>query len=225
RVWSLRGTINAQVMSFGLAPAEVMPAIGFDGGDLIFDARSRHGRIGLKGLRLTGRHNLANAMAAAAAALVSGVELSAIEAALANFTGLPHRMQFVAERGGVIYIDDSKGPNVAAVIEALAATRAPVILIAGGVDKGGDYAPLRAPLADKVRLMILIGAARETMRAALEGATTIELEETLSQAVMRAAAVARRGDSVLLSRACSSFDQFKNYAERGRIFQELVRAL
>ncbi len=225
RVWSLRGTINAQVMSFGLGPAAVMPAIGFDGRDLIFDARSRHGRIGLKGLRLAGRHNLANAMAAAAAAVVSGLELGAIEVALANFSGLPHRMEFVAERGGVNYIDDSKGTNVAAVVEALAATRAPVILIAGGVDKGGDYAPLRAPLGDKVRLLILIGSARDTMRAALAGATTIELVQGLPEAVARAAAAARPGDTVLLSPACSSFDQFKNYAERGRIFQELVRAL
>lgn len=114
---------------------------------------------------------------------------------------------------------------MAAVVEALAATRAPVILIAGGVDKGGDYAPLRAPLGDKVRLLILIGSARDTMRAALAGATTIELVQGLPEAVARAAAAARPGDTVLLSPACSSFDQFKNYAERGRIFQELVRAL
>jgi len=176
-------------------------------------------------MRLAGRHNLANAMAAAAAALVSGIEPRAIEAALAEFSGLPHRMEFVAARAGVTYIDDSKGTNVAAVVEALEAVRAPVILIAGGMDKGGDYAPLRAPLKQKARLVILIGAARDKMRAALEGATEIELAEALDEAVRRASAVAERGDIVLLSPACSSFDQFKNYAERGRIFQELVRAL
>jgi UDP-N-acetylmuramoylalanine--D-glutamate ligase len=93
------------------------------------------------------------------------------------------------------------------------------------MDKGGDYAPLRKPLGQKVRLLILIGAARDAMRAALEGATRIELVQTLREAVRRAAAAARRGDTVLLSPACSSFDQFRNYAERGRIFQELVRAL
>jgi UDP-N-acetylmuramoylalanine--D-glutamate ligase len=176
-------------------------------------------------VRLAGRHNVANAMAAAAAALVSGIEPRAIEAALAEFTGLPHRMEFVTERAGVTYIDDSKGTNVASVVEALAAARAPVILIAGGMDKGGEYAPLRAPLSEKARLLILIGAARDKMRVALEGATEIELVETLDEAVRRAAAAANRGDTVLLSPACSSFDQFKNYAERGRIFQELVRAL
>jgi UDP-N-acetylmuramoylalanine--D-glutamate ligase len=225
RVWFLRTGISAQVMSFGLGPAEFTPAIGYDSGDLIFDIRTRHGRIGLKGMRLQGRHNIVNAMAAAAAALVCGIEPRAIETALANFTGLAHRMEFVTERDGVVYIDDSKGTNVAAVVEALAAARGPVILIAGGMDKGGDYAPLRKPLGEKVRLLILIGAARDMMRAALEGATRIELVPKLEEAVGRAAAVARRGDTVLLSPACSSFDQFKNYAERGRIFQELVRAL
>jgi len=225
RVWFLRATAAAQVMSFGLGPAETTPAIGCDGGDLIFDVRTRHGRISLKRMRLAGRHNVANAMAAAAAALVSGIAPSAIEAALAEFAGLAHRMEFVAERAGVTYIDDSKGTNVASVVEALAAARAPVILIAGGMDKGGDYAPLRAPLSEQARLLILIGAARDKMRAALEGATEIELAETLDEAVRHAAAAANRGDTVLLSPACSSFDQFKNYAERGRIFQELVRAL
>jgi UDP-N-acetylmuramoylalanine--D-glutamate ligase len=225
RVWFLRTKISAQVMSFGLGPADSTPAIGYDGSDLIFDIRTRHGRISLKRLRLVGRHNIANAMAAAAAALVSGIEPRVIEAALADFAGLPHRMEFVVDRDGVTYIDDSKGTNVASVVEALAAVRAPVILIAGGMDKGGDYAPLREPLGEKVRLLILIGAARDTMRAALKGATEIELVQTLDEAVRRAAATARRGDTVLLSPACSSFDQFRNYAERGRIFQELVRAL
>jgi UDP-N-acetylmuramoylalanine--D-glutamate ligase len=148
-----------------------------------------------------------------------------IEAVLADFAGLPHRMEFVVDRVGVNYIDDSKGTNVASVVEALAAVRAPVILIAGGMDKGGDYAPLREPLGEKVRLLILIGAARDRMRAALKDATEIELVQTLDEAVRVAAATARRGDTVLLSPACSSFDQFRNYAERGRIFQELVRAL
>jgi UDP-N-acetylmuramoylalanine--D-glutamate ligase len=225
RVWFLRTKISAQVMSFGLGPADSTPAIGYDGSDLIFDIRTRHGRISLKRLRLVGRHNIANAMAAAAAALVSGIEPRVIEAALADFAGLPHRMEFVVDRDGVTYIDDSKGTNVASVVEALAAVRAPVILIAGGMDKGGDYAPLREPLGEKVRLLILIGAARDTMRAALKGATEIELVQTLDEAVRVAATAARRGDTVLLSPACSSFDQFRNYAERGRIFQELVRAL
>ena len=225
-VWRLRSRIKAHVIGFGMGPAAPAPALGYDGRNIIFDdGAGRRERIGLEHFRLPGRHNVANAMAAAGAALAMGVEAKVIESALAAFRGLAHRMELVAEREGVAWIDDSKGTNVASVVEALAAARAPVILIAGGVDKGGDYTPLRTPLREKVRLLILIGAARDKMRAALEGTTEIEVEQTLDEAVWRAAALARGGDTVLLSPACSSFDQFKSYAERGRIFQELVRAL
>ena len=164
-------------------------------------------------------------MAAAAAALVMGVEARHVERALSEFKPLPHRMEKAGERGGVAFIDDSKGTNVGSVVEAIAALKAPIILIAGGLDKGGDYAPLREPLGEKVKLAILIGQAREKMRAALEGATAIELRETLDEAVARAAAIAVPGDTVLLSPACSSFDQFRDYAERGEVFKKLVRAL
>ncbi len=225
RVWRLRGEIAARVISFGFSPAESTPAVGYKRREIIFDGRPGFGRIGLANFRLPGRHNVANAMAAAAAALALEVAPTVIEARLASFAGLPHRTETVAERNGVTYIDDSKGTNVASVVEALAAAHAPVVLIAGGMDKGGDYTPLLEPLREKVRLLILIGAARDRMRAALDGATQVELLPTLDQAVRRASEAARRGDTVLLSPACSSFDQFRNYAERGRVFQELVRAL
>jgi UDP-N-acetylmuramoylalanine--D-glutamate ligase len=203
RVWKLAGEVRSRVFGDG----------------------NRSGRIALGDFRLPGRHNLLNGMAAAAAALAMGVEPRTIECALHGFAGLPHRTEFVRDKGGVRYVDDSKGTTVGAVLEALAATPGPVILIAGGVDKGGAYGPLRAPLKDKVRLLILIGAAREKMRAELDGATAIETATALAEAVGIAAANARRGDTVMLSPACSSFDQFKDYAERGRVFQELVRAL
>jgi UDP-N-acetylmuramoylalanine--D-glutamate ligase len=164
-------------------------------------------------------------MAASAAALALGVKPDEIERALASFRGLPHRIEVVHENGGVTYIDDSKGTNVGAVVEALDALAAPIILIAGGLDKGGDYAPLRRPLEEKVKLAILNGAARDKMAAALEGTTKIESVATLKEAVEHAARAARPGDTVLLSPACSSFDQFKDYAERGNVYKELVRAL
>ncbi len=129
------------------------------------------------------------------------------------------------EKDGITWIDDSKGTNVGAVVEALEAVAAPVILIAGGMDKGGDYSPLLEPLRRKARRAILIGAARERMARALEGAVDLELVSTLGEAVERAARIARRGDTVLLSPACSSFDQFRSYAERGDLFKKLVRAL
>lgn len=224
-VWELRRRLRSQVASFGFNCAETRPAIWQEGNWLTFDDGAHRQTVNATGLRLRGRHNLANAMAASAAALAMGAGPGAIERALAGFAGLPHRTQLVRETSGVTFIDDSKGTNVAAVVEALAAVAPPIILIAGGLDKGGDYAPLREPLRQRVKLAILIGAAREKMRAALAGSTAIELLPTLAEAVGRAAAVAVPGDTVLLSPACSSFDQFKDYAERGRIFEELVRAL
>jgi UDP-N-acetylmuramoylalanine--D-glutamate ligase len=224
-VWKLAKSVHSRVFGFGFVASGDTPAIWPDHGMLVFEMGSRRGRISIADFRLPGRHNVSNAMAAAAAALAMFVDEQVIERALSRFAGLPHRLQFVREREGVKWIDDSKGTNVGAVAEALEAIAGPVILIAGGVDKGGDYSPLVAPLRRKVSRAILIGAAREQMGARLAGACAIELVPTLAEAVERAAQVAGKGDTVLLSPACSSFDQFKDYAERGNVFQKLVRAL
>ena len=227
-VWKLAKTVRARVIGFGGARCESGASIWFDepADVMAFDFDdARRGRISFKGFRLHGRHNISNAMAASAAALALGVTPETIQRALAEFRGLPHRIEVVHEKGGVTYIDDSKGTNVGAVVEAIDAIAPPIILIAGGLDKGGDYAPLRKPLGEKVKLAILNGAARDKMAAALDGATRIETVGTLAQAVEHAARAARPGDTVLLSPACSSFDQFKDYAERGNVYKELVRAL
>jgi UDP-N-acetylmuramoylalanine--D-glutamate ligase len=229
-VWKLAQSVRSRVIGFGHARGESGASIWFDESansiafDFDFDD-ARRGQISLEGFRLRGRHNISNAMAATAAALALGVKAEEIERALASFRGLPHRIEVVHERGGVTYIDDSKGTNVGAVVEAIDALAAPIILIAGGLDKGGDYALLRRPLGEKVKLAILNGAARDKMAAALEGATKIEMVATLAEAVEHAARAARPGDTVLMSPACSSFDQFKDYAERGNVYKELVRAL
>jgi len=229
-VWKLAKSLRSYVIGFGHTRGESGASIWFDeqANAIVFDFDfddAPSGRISLEKFRLRGRHNISNAMAASAAALALGVEAKDIERALASFRGLPHRIEVVHERGGVTYIDDSKGTNVGAVVEAIDALAAPIVLIAGGLDKGGDYAPLRRPLTEKVKLAILNGAARDKMAAALEGATKIETVGTLKEAVAHAARVARPGDTVLLSPACSSFDQFKDYAERGNVYKELVRAL
>jgi UDP-N-acetylmuramoylalanine--D-glutamate ligase len=225
-VWKLREEVPSQVLSFGLAqPAPLAHAAIWEEGGLHFVFGGRSGTIRLDRFRLPGQFNRANAMAAAGAALALELAPELIERALAEFRGLPHRLELVAEKNGVTFIDDSKGTNVGAVVQALAAVPAPVLLIAGGVDKGGSYAELREPLRRKVKLLLLYGAARHVMSAALNGATRIESVRTLDEAVARAAAAAMPGETVLLSPACASFDQFKNYAERGRAFQALVRAL
>ena len=228
-VWKLANSVRSRVIGFGHERGN-RASIWFDqpSNAIVYDfdfGAAPRGRISLEGFRLRGRHNISNAMAASAAALALGVVAKDIERALASFRGLAHRIELVHERGGVTYVDDSKGTNVGAVVEAIDALAAPIILIAGGLDKGGDYAPLRRPLGEKVKLAILNGAARDKMAAALAGATQIETVATLKEAVEHAARAARPGDTVLLSPACSSFDQFKDYAERGNVYKELVRAL
>ena len=229
-VWRLAKSVRSRVIGFGHARGASGASIWFDdqSNAIVYDFDFDHapgGQISLEKFRLHGRHNISNAMAASAAALALGVKAEEIELALASFRGLPHRIEVIHERGGVTYVDDSKGTNVGAVVEAIDALAAPIILIAGGLDKGGDYAPLRRPLKEKVKLAIFNGTARDKMAAALEGATTIETVATLKEAIEHAARAARPGDTVLLSPACSSFDQFKDYAERGNVYKELVRAL
>jgi UDP-N-acetylmuramoylalanine--D-glutamate ligase len=224
RVWRVAESLRSRVMSFGFAPSEKGSALWREGDAIAFANGAQRGRISLAEFKLPGAHNVANAMAATAGALAMGIEPAVIERALAEARGLAHRIETVGEKNGVRFVDDSKGTNVGAVVEALGAMRSPVILLAGGVDKGGDYAPLIEPLREKVRLLILYGSAREKMRDALSGPVAIEVVTTLAEAVALAEKRAMSGDTVLLSPACSSFDQFKDYAERGRVFQELVRA-
>jgi UDP-N-acetylmuramoylalanine--D-glutamate ligase len=164
-------------------------------------------------------------MAAIAAARAVGIAPAAVQEALEAYRGLPHRLELVRERDGVRWVDDSKGTNVGAVIKSLEGHERTVVLLAGGIDKGGDYGVLAAPVRRAVKHAILFGAARDMLARTLEGATEVELVESLAQAVTRAAAVATPGDTVLLSPACASFDMFRDYADRGRQFQALVHAL
>jgi UDP-N-acetylmuramoylalanine--D-glutamate ligase len=174
---------------------------------------------------LPGEHNLENIMAALLLALAMGATLSACAKVLASFRGLPHRLEWVANLGGVDFYDDSKGTNVGAVVRSLEHFNRPVVLIAGGRDKGGDYSPLFVPLRRKVKQVILMGEARETMAAALAGQAPLQTAADMAQAVNLAYAAAVPGDVVLLSPACSSFDMFRDYVERGRVFQQAVRSL
>lgn len=225
-VWKIARHPRSQVFSFGTRPTGETPAIWPVGSKLVFEMRSRKGAISLEKFRLPGQHNVSNAMAAAAAALAMFVDPESIERTLRRFIGLPHRLEFVRDLDGVAWIDDSKGTNVSATVEAIDAVAPPVILVAGGLDKGGDYAPLLGPLRTKVKVLILFGAAREKIHGALAGTPTpIRVVNTLMDAVEMAAGLAERGDTVLLSPACASFDQFRDYKHRGDVFQDLVRAL
>ena len=166
--------------------------------------------------------NLQNAAAAILAARLMGCQQQDILKGLVAFEPLEHRMSLVADIGGVSYIDDSKATNVGAVYSALGAIKQPVILIAGGRDKGGDYSILSEPVHQKVKHMLLIGEARDKMTRAFLAFTNIETVDSLQEAVYRAASLAVPGDAVLLSPACASFDMFSSYAERGAIFKNSV---
>jgi UDP-N-acetylmuramoylalanine--D-glutamate ligase len=176
-------------------------------------------------LRLAGRHNVANALAALALGDALGLPRAALLAELREFAGLPHRTQWIAQIGGVRYVDDSKGTNVGATLAAVSGLEAPLLVIAGGDGKGQDFRPLAAAFRGKVRRVLLIGRDARALGAALAGACEIEYCASLEAAVTAAARAARPGDTVLLSPACASLDMFRDYAHRGAVFAAAVRGL
>lgn len=197
------------------------------GGEVIYDLGPAGEGALLKAgdIRIKGVHNLENAMAASAMALLAKCPPEAVREALEEFPGLEHRLEFVREVEGVSYVNDSKGTNVGAVVRSLEGFTNPVILIAGGRDKGGDFTELEDLVREKVKALVLIGEAKEKIRDALCGLTECWLESSLEGAVMRAREAASAGDAVLLSPACASFDMFSDFEDRGRQFKEIVRKL
>lgn len=176
-------------------------------------------------IRIRGVHNLENALAAIAASTLAGGSCEAARGVLAGFPGLPHRLEPVAVLGGIQFVDDSKGTSVGAVVRSLESFPGPVILIAGGRDKGSDFTPLRPVMEGRVKALVLIGEAREKIARALTGAAPVHTAESMEEAVRRATALAAPGDVVLLSPACASFDMFRDFEDRGRAFTAAVRGL
>lgn len=178
-------------------------------------------------MKLAGRHNAMNALAALALGRAIGCPLAPMVDALARFAGLPHRMELVARRrDGVCYYNDSKGTNVGATVAALEGLDRPAVLIAGGDGKGQDFSPLREPLSRHGRAVVLIGRDAPQIADALTGLDIpVQRSETLQLAVREADGLAQPGDAVLLSPACASLDMFRNYADRGRQFVDAVLQL
>jgi UDP-N-acetylmuramoylalanine--D-glutamate ligase len=199
--------------------------MGFDGQDIVWRFDGGEQRFAVSQLRLKGLHNVENAMAALIAPLLEGCPADLAWQAVCGFSGLDHRMVRVRELDGVTWYDDSKGTNVGSVVKSLAGLEAPVTLIAGGKDKGGDYAPLAQLMRDKVAHLILIGQAADRMQQAFSGLTGILRAATLEEAVQMAFDLTAPGGTVLLSPGCSSFDMFRSYAERGAVFCRAVQAL
>ncbi|MBB1126165.1 UDP-N-acetylmuramoyl-L-alanine--D-glutamate ligase [Thiospirillum jenense] len=226
---ALAKTVNEQ-RSFGLNP----PPNKHDWGVITID-NGQQWLIGngellmpVNQLRIAGRHNVANALAAAAMASALGLSPSAIAIALTTFSGLPHRCELVAEYNGVRFINDSKGTNPGATVAALAGlidntAAARAILIAGGDGKGADFTPLITACRDYVRAVVLIGRDAPMIQQTLNDVVPVYSAGELEPAIQLAAELACAGDCVLLSPACASFDQFRNYQHRGEVFRDLVQ--
>ncbi|MDE2150135.1 MAG: UDP-N-acetylmuramoyl-L-alanine--D-glutamate ligase [Gammaproteobacteria bacterium] len=213
------------LVSFGVdAPAKGQYGV-IDCDGQAWGARGDSALFALDSLKIHGRHNAANALAATALAVAAGIGEVAIFKALFSFSGLPHRCQWVADIDRVTWIDDSKGTNVGATLAALSGLPGPIVWLGGGQGKGQDFSPLRAPLAEKGRAALVFGEDAGRLAAALADAVPVERLTDLEQAVARAYALAQAGDRVLLSPACASLDQFRDYAERGERFAAAVHGL
>jgi UDP-N-acetylmuramoylalanine--D-glutamate ligase len=200
-------------------------------GEQIFLSRRGERLLDIARMKISGLHNAANALAALALGEAVGLPDRAMLETLEQFPGLSHRSSWVAELGGVRYIDDSKGTNVGATIAAVAGMRGPLVMIAGGQGKGQDFTPLAAAFRGKVREAVLLGQDAPAIAAALEGVCRIETVASregtaaMQAAVSAAQRAAVSGDTVLLSPACASFDMFRDYGHRGDVFAAAVREL
>ncbi len=181
--------------------------------------------VPLDAIHLLGPHLVSDVMAAATVGAIAGGAPAALTAAVESFRGLEHAMELVAEIGGVRFVNDSKATNVEAALRSIESFDAGLVPIMGGRFKGGDLRLLREPLAARAKAVVAIGEARPLLREALEGAVDVREAASLDSAIEQAYALAKPAGVVLLAPACASFDQFRDYAERGRKFKEGVLKL
>jgi len=208
---------------------EVETGAYLEGEEVVFSLNGHKKRV-LRAdeIRIPGEHNLENALAATALAMLAGVPAPVVRHTLKTFPGVEHRIETVRTVEGVTYINDSKGTNVDASIRAVRAMKVPTVLLAGGYDKHTDFLPLaREILASKIHTVVVLGDTAEQIERALRavGFESILHAKTFEEAVLLARSCAREGENVLLSPACASFDMFQDYEERGRVFKEIVSRL
>ena len=224
-VRSLCTQITSQLLPFGRAGSGEK-GVWLEAEDTIIYRNDKgEKRFSLERVKIRGMHNCENIMAAIGAATICGVPPGAIQESLESFEGLEHRLEWVGAWRGVNVYNDSKATNVASALRALMSLDAPIILLAGGRDKGGDYSLLRKPIEERATALILMGEAKEKMQGAFRDLLPCHLVAGMEEGVRLAWKLARAGDVILLSPACSSFDMFDDYRERGRTFKEIVRKL
>jgi UDP-N-acetylmuramoylalanine--D-glutamate ligase len=217
--------IVPQRVAVSLKPDSAFP-VKYDGERMAFSLQGKKFKISQSDTTLKGPHNLINTMAAVSAAILGGVSLEAIMKALKTFKNAPHRLEPVGTIKGVEFINDSKATNVDSVVYALGSYDKPLVWIAGGVDKGNDYNLIKEDVKKKVKTLICLGKDNEKLKEAF-GAIVPKIQETQSvkELVRMALEAADKGDIVLLSPACASFDLFKNYEDRGNQFRDAVKEL
>ena len=200
--------------------------ICIENGSIVRRARGQSvALVPLSSVRLIGRHLLADVVAAAAIADLAGVTPAAMTAAVEGFTGLEHALEPVAQIGGVQFVNDSKATNIEAARRAIESFGDGLVVILGGRFKGGEFADLADPLASRRATVVAIGESRELIARALGSRVSVQEASEMSSAVRQAFALAAPGGTVLLAPACASFDMFRDYAERGRVFKQEARKL
>jgi UDP-N-acetylmuramoylalanine--D-glutamate ligase len=224
RILSLAGGLRARPVFFSSSRV-LAEGMGLEGQEILWRMGETEHRFALGDLALKGLHNIENVMAALIPPLMEGCPPDVAWRAACSFTGLAHRMAPVRTLDGVTWFNDSKGTNVGSVIKSLAGLAAPVTLIAGGKDKGGDYSPLADLVRSRVAHLILIGQAAERIEEELGSLTHTLRAASLEEAVQLARELTTPGGSVLLSPGCSSFDMFKSFEDRGEVFTRAVLAL
>ena len=220
-------TLKCKVVYFS-SHEKLKKGLFLDGAQIVYkDGETVTEIVNIHELKLLGRHNHENVMAAVAIAMNMDVPMDTIRRVVKRFEAVEHRIEFVTERFGVKYYNDSKGTNPDAAMQAIKAMPGPTLLIAGGYDKHSEYDEWIESFGGKVRYLVLIGQTRDKIAecAKRHGFTDIMYAEDLKEAVQVCASYANAGDNVLLSPACASWGMFKNYEERGRMFKEYVRNL
>jgi len=223
--WLKNNTIEAQKLPFSFLK-EVKEGACIINNEIVINIKNKQFTMPVKSLGLQGQHNVKNAMAASMVANLINVRKETIRESLQHFLGVEHRLEKVLKINKVNYFNDSKATNVNATFYALDSMESPTVWIVGGVDKGNDYEVLLPLVNEKVKAIICLGVANEKIVNAFGNIVDIMVEtHAMKDAVQVAYRLAERGDSVLLSPACASFDLFENYEERGRQFKESVRNL
>ncbi|HOZ62050.1 MAG TPA: UDP-N-acetylmuramoyl-L-alanine--D-glutamate ligase, partial [Smithellaceae bacterium] len=217
--------IRSKVVAFS-SKRELREGIFVKGDQIIFKMQGfAEEMYPLKMIKLPGWHNVENVMAAVVAARFCDADRQSIESCVSNFYGLSHRIEYVGEKNSIKFYDDSKGTNVGAVVRALETFSQPVILLLGGRDKDGDFETLKPMLSQKAKKIILFGEARERISSLIGKGVKKVIIPKMRDAIEVAYKKARPGDIVLLSPGCASFDEFRDYKERGEYFKRIVRSL